>query len=691
MSVAKVQFRKQREKVPFEFLDPRLANHLDPYARFVFTRIAFPGGTPCAVRKNGRFYPKGDLNLVGLREHAEGEQVIGVSLTQGTSGLTKAVCFELPSTSIVETLGQACRLLRTCENGSLPGAIEICPDDRIRTWIFFPEPLPSHEALSAVRRFKKESFITQKGGLFPLENSDSPWLELPPHLDRQTGKWSRVLTLEESESFLEGDTNLGECLNWVALLLPESADGGEHAGFPIGPKGEGSGTRLPFEAEGGNGASGGEESKARVRREPPDLELVPNGKAISLEDLLGSRDNLENVFQESAPRSDRTSSSKHSLDPTGREGDFVVPNLVAKPLSDSIPGVIGRLLDPTAMSIPTPSGVLNDTLNGGWMVQHLYLLAGPSGEGKTTFCSWICDSAASREVPVLFVSFQLPTEQMAIYSLSRTARVDSAKIESRQWLDTSRRENTGLSKKLISAGRRFFQTAGFLHFSEAGSDVTTMEIETALRRVRENAKVAETEPILVVVDSLCEVRSQTACGKPAERTPAEIAQVMLELKRLAWKNNAAVIATLDVPVRGLNHAEERLRESVQLDPRYIAAAPMADTAFVLDSRSVRQVLTGVEPRNREDGQMLDPLDRILAETGNSSRLEEAIRKARGQFPLDPSVASTYARLVVMKNRGGGTDRQPVFRYERAYHDFEPIDLEELQTSRETAQEAASAA
>jgi hypothetical protein len=45
----------------------------------------------------------------------------------------------------------------------------------------------------------------------------------------------------------------------------------------------------------------------------------------------------------------------------------------------------------------------------------------------------------------------------------------------------------------------------------------------------------------------------------------------------------------------------------------------------------------------------------------------------------------------MKNRGGGTDRQPVFRYERAYHDFGPIDLGELQTSRETAQEAASAA
>ena len=657
MSVAKMQIRKQREKIPFEFPDPHLENHLEPYASFVFSRIAFPGGTPCAVRKSGRFHPKGDLNLVGIREHAEGEIVIGVSLSQGSPGLTKAVCFELPSTSVFETLGQACRLLRTCENESLLGMIEICPDDRIRTWVFFPEPLSSHEALSAVRHFKKESFITEKGVLFPLEGSDDACLELPPYLDRETGKWSRILTLEECERYLEGDANLGEALSWMAVLSPDRVDG----------------------------TSGGDE--AELRREVPDLEVVSDRNPATFENLRGSREVLEQVFHEAVSRNGATAVSRSHLE----EGDPTVPALEVKPLSDSIPTVIGRLLDTTPLSIPTPSDVLNDTLNGGWTMQHLYLLAGPSGEGKTTFCSWVSDFAASREIPVLFVSFQIPTEQMAIYSLSRTARVDSSKIESRQWLDASSREDIGLSKRLISAGRRFFQAADYLHFSEAGSNATTREIETALRQVRENAKIAETEPILVVVDSLCEIRAQAACGKPAARTPAEIAQVMLELKRLAWKNNAAVIVTLDVPIRDLSHAEEYLRESVETDPSYRAAAPMADTAFVLDSRSARQVPTAGESRNGEDRQMMDPLDRLLAEKGHSSNLDVVIRKVRSQFPLDPLAASTYARLVVMKNRGGGTDHQPVFRYERAYHDFEPIDLGELQTRSERAQETASAA
>ena len=52
----------------------------------------------------------------------------------------------------------------------------------------------------------------------------------------------------------------------------------------------------------------------------------------------------------------------------------------------------------------------------------------------------------------------------------------------------------------------------------------------------------------------------------------------------------------------------------------------------------------------------------------------ALSQVEGRYPLDPRLRSSYARLSILKNRGGRR-AEPLFVYERAYHRFDPIDLD----------------
>jgi replicative DNA helicase len=51
-----------------------------------------------------------------------------------------------------------------------------------------------------------------------------------------------------------------------------------------------------------------------------------------------------------------------------------------------------------------------------------------------------------------------------------------------------------------------------------------------------------------------------------------------------------------------------------------------------------------------------------------------IQDVRERYPLPEKAKATYARLSILKNRGGMT-AEPLFVYERAYHRFIPVNLD----------------
>jgi hypothetical protein len=99
--------------------------------------------------------------------------------------------------------------------------------------------------------------------------------------------------------------------------------------------------------------------------------------------------------------------------------------------------------------------------------------------------------------------------------------------------------------------------------------------------------------------------------------------------------------------------------------------------LLLESRATRLVSRAGsgETDRTEEHRLLDPLDHLLEESGHHPLLAKRIQEIRKSYPLLPEAASTYCRLAVLKNRAGRTETHPLFRYDRAFHDFDPIPLD----------------
>lgn len=694
-------FRTKTAKVPFSqfrFADPGLDHSIDAYARFLFARITFVKGTLCANHKKGRFHEKGEMNLLHVRKHADRDGILGVSLVQKSTGLTKSVCVSLPQDSILEGLGQGCRLASSLVQDGIGGLVELCPNNRVRVWALFNEPLPAREAVEKVKSLKKRSFISNEGTYFPDPDGQTSFLELPPYPDSDSGQWSLLMPLDQAESLLDDLSYPVPPPDWNGLLgdLPlesrysiEKTSAARSEINLVSDREE----EIPNPTTG----NAGEDSTPPVSPEPSALEPAQSTSPLSavagkVVYFPGAVENAEvseveettNDPIEEEPASENETVLQPEVDedpeenpsPKGHSSEDRTRVYNLSPLSASVPGIIGQLLNPTRVSIPTPSVTLNEVLNGGWTIQRLYLITGCSGDGKTTFCSWAADFAASRHIPVIFVSFQAPKELLSIYALSRTAGIDSALIESGLCRDTKSSSAEDLRKVLMNAGRRYFRTGDYLHVLEADSETTVDDIREAVCSTRRHFGLEEGAPVVVVVDSLRELRCDIGKGGKPKPERARIAQGLLELKEMAQELNAALLVTMDIPNR------QPIRHGAIEQNDFETACGLADSCFLLDSRAI---LTDFSPddaslRRRNASRLQDPLDRVLDHCGQNPVLAKRLHSIRKDFPLEEKSASTYARLWTIKNRGGRTDVQPVFRYHRAYHNFEPIplDLTDLQ-------------
>jgi replicative DNA helicase len=316
-------------------------------------------------------------------------------------------------------------------------------------------------------------------------------------------------------------------------------------------------------------------------------------------------------------------------------------------------------------AIPTPAHWLNHALNGGLHPGRLYVIGAPPGSGKTTWCAWIADEAAKARTPVLYVSFEMGRQQLWVNALSRLAGLNSGLIESKQWDDPDYSNAQWLKQQVAQAIRAYDQQiAEHLTILEAGPEVTVAHLKGVIAQVRRTANLHKNAPVLVVVDYL----QLMCCGDEKLDSGANevlrVSKVATGLKQLARDTNTAVVAISDINKAAYQEALRTgmldmgaLRDSFKI-------AHAADCIMLLQ--------TGKAQRgNDQPKDQVDLLEERYA--GNHLKLRQ-LQDVRDRFPLNERAKATYARLSLLKNRGGIT-AEPMFVYEKAYHRFIPVDLD----------------
>ena len=337
-----------------------------------------------------------------------------------------------------------------------------------------------------------------------------------------------------------------------------------------------------------------------------------------------------------------------------------------KPLEDLAPDLIRDLFGESRGYIPTPSEWLNNALNGGWQQGRLYILGAPPGAGKTTFAGHSADFAAEQGVPVLFVSFEMSLDQLWGYSLARKGKINSALIERRRWQDNQYQHKDWLLTQVTKAAEEYTtKIAPKLTVSEAGPEVGSAQLKGMIAQVRHNAEVSEDTPILVIVDYLQLMSSGDAKLDSGANETLRVSRVVTSLKQLARDTKTAVLAISDITKESYKEAMKtgKLDMAALRDSFKIAHA--ADGILLLQTDKVAVRGTN-EPKDQ-----LELLESRYRSNPNKLR---QIQNVRQKYPLDPKTKATYARLGIIKNRGG-IKTEPLFVYEKAYHRFVPIDLD----------------
>lgn len=335
-----------------------------------------------------------------------------------------------------------------------------------------------------------------------------------------------------------------------------------------------------------------------------------------------------------------------------------------QPMEHHVPELLAELFSQPQNAIATPSSWLNITLNGGLLPGLLYVLAAPPGAGKTTFSSWLADFAATASVPVLYVAYEMSRNQLWAYALARLSGINSGLIESKRWMDCSYKEREDLAREVSVAAEKYAQQiAPYLTILEAGAEHTAARLKGAIAQVRHNAGLHQEAPVLCIIDYLQLMLSGDEKLDSANAETLRVSRVAISLKQLARETGAAVIAISDITKVAYQQAiaTGSLDLSALRDSFKIAHA--ADAIMLLQTGKIT-VGKG------DNAQSFDQLQLAAQKYSDKARL---IEQSRLKYPLNQASKDTYARLSILKNRGGVL-AEPLFVYEKALHRFKPIDL-----------------
>ncbi len=335
-----------------------------------------------------------------------------------------------------------------------------------------------------------------------------------------------------------------------------------------------------------------------------------------------------------------------------------------QPMEHHVPELLTELFSKPQNAIATPSQWLNNALNGGWLPGRLYVIGAPPGAGKTTLCCWGADLAATARVPVLYVAYEMSRNQLWVYALSRLSGMNSGLIESKRWMDISYKQREDLAREVNAATEKYAQQiAPYLTILEASAEHTAVKLKAAIAQVRHNAGLDQEAPVLCIIDYLQLMLSGDEKLDSVNAETLRVSRVATSLKQLARETGAAVVAISDITKAAYQQAiaTGSLDMSALRDSFKIAHA--ADSIMLLQ--------TGKITVGRGDNiQNFDQLQLAAQRYPDKARL---IEQARLKYPLNQVTKDTYARLSILKNRGGVL-AEPLFVYEKALHRFKPIDL-----------------
>lgn len=380
--------------------------------------------------------------------------------------------------------------------------------------------------------------------------------------------------------------------------------------------------------------------------------------------------------QSSKDLSDRTQPVPETLDRLLSESQKLLrrSSSEVQPMSAYSSELMGDLFGKPDAAIATPSGWLNNSLNGGFAPGRLYVIGAPPGAGKTTLCCWCADYAASSGLPVLYSAFEMSRIQLWIYSLARLSGINSALIESKRWNDDSYQTRETLLSRVTKAARDYHaQIAPSLSILESGPEHTPARLKGAISQVRHSLGLDDSEPVLVVIDYLQLMLSGDEKLDTAAAETLRVSRIATSLKQLARDTNTAVIAISDITKAAYQEALRTgsLDMSALRDSFKIAHA--ADAIALLQTGKIT-VGKG------DNATQQDQLQLAAAKHPEKARL---IEQARLKNPLNQASKDTYARLSILKNRGGML-ADPLFVYQKALHRFKPIDLDLGESSNDEA-------
>lgn len=333
------------------------------------------------------------------------------------------------------------------------------------------------------------------------------------------------------------------------------------------------------------------------------------------------------------------------------------------PLSSCDGDLMADLFGTTVASIPTPSKHLNSLFNGGFAPGKLTVIAAPPGQGKTTFCAWCGDFAASQGIPVLVCSYEMSRYQLYQYTLSRKADIDSGYIERKAWLDPNHPDPESLLSRVVKAATDVHnEIAPYLTLWECGMEHTPARLKGAISQVRHNAKLSEEAPVLVIIDYLQLLNTGDDKLDTSAQETLRVSRIATMLKQLARDTGASLIAISDVT----KDAYQRALKTGSLD--LSALRDSFKIAHAADAIALLQTGT-ISTANGNHTTSKDQLELLAQKYPERERAIENLRQSVKKSPLD-----TFARLTILKNRGGGLG-DPIFLYKKATHKFLPLNLE----------------
>jgi replicative DNA helicase len=327
------------------------------------------------------------------------------------------------------------------------------------------------------------------------------------------------------------------------------------------------------------------------------------------------------------------------------------------------------LFDGKNRYVPTPSKHFNELLNGGFQAGRLYGLGAPPKTGKTAFLWWQAQLAAEKGFPVVFCSYEIPAPELLTNAVSRIAKVDSRKLESRVWNQLPV-ESKDIIQSVKDGLRQYKQkTKPNVLLIEGGPDLPVATIRGAITLVRKHRGLAHDHPVLVIVDSLQKVPIGNEVFDNSVNETPRISRIVNELKWIARDMKVPVVAISEITKDSMNSALSDGNVEINCFKGSSGIQHGADCLMVLQSNDVERY-----DKEGDCNYSVDQLQLHYENMGKPDCLEQL--EVKDHYPLDIAAHSCYARLSILMSRAGKSG-DVMFRYDRAYHDFVPIDLQDL--------------